>query len=77
MTDREIRSLRILLENSSNISVNQIDFELGEYIEINSGPFCGYKGEIAKIKNSDVLIVRLDFMATIVSFEITINLSCK
>ncbi len=71
VTDSEILNLRILLENSDNVKKLEVNHEIGEYIEINSGPFAGYKGEILRKKSDQQLIVRLDFMSTIISVEVS------
>lgn len=71
VTDREIMNLRIMLENSGDITRQELNHEIGEYIEINNGPFAGYKGEIIRKKGNDMLVVRLDFMSTVISVEIS------
>jgi transcription antitermination factor NusG len=71
VTDREILNLRIMLENSANLNTQEATLEIGEYIEINTGPFAGYKGEIVRKKSNNILVVRLDFMSTIISVEIS------
>ncbi|HPW65528.1 MAG TPA: UpxY family transcription antiterminator [Salinivirgaceae bacterium] len=69
--DREIENLRILTKNSENVKVQDIDYQIGDYIEINSGPFCGFKGEIIRKKSNQILVVRLDFMSTMICVEIS------
>jgi transcription antitermination factor NusG len=60
-----------MLENSANLNTQEATLEIGEYIEINTGPFAGYKGEIVRKKSNNILVVRLDFMSTIISVEIS------
>ena len=69
--DKEIENLRILTENSENVKVQDIDLQIGDYIEIDSGPFSGFQGEIIRKKSNQILVVRLDFMSTMICVEIS------
>ncbi|HOG18864.1 MAG TPA: UpxY family transcription antiterminator [Salinivirgaceae bacterium] len=69
--DKEIENLRILTKNSENVKVKDIDHKIGDYIEIDSGPFTGFKGEIIRKKSNQILVVRLDFMSTMICVEIS------
>lgn len=69
--DKEIENLRILTENSENVKVQDIDIQIGDYIEIDSGPFSGFQGEIIRKKSNQILVVRLDFMSTMICVEIS------
>jgi transcription antitermination factor NusG len=69
--DKEIENIRILTENSENVKVQDIDLQIGDYIEIDSGPFSGFQGEIIRKKSNQILVVRLDFMSTMICVEIS------
>jgi len=74
--DFEIDNLKIVTQKGANIESldNNIGVEIGEDIEIKSGPFEGLKGKCAKIKGKNRVIVELETLGSFFSVEIPVSI---
>jgi len=68
--EQDIMNIRILLQESENLSVTNSVFRQGEEIEITAGKFKGYKGLVEFAKGKNNLIVSLLEIGMSVKLEI-------
>ncbi|MCD6366284.1 MAG: UpxY family transcription antiterminator [Bacteroidales bacterium] len=68
--EQDIMNIRILLQESENLSVTNSVFRQGEEIEITDGKFKGYKGLVEFTKGKNNLIVSLLEIGMSVKLEI-------
>ena len=67
--DAQINSLKKIIDNNLPIAhVN--DWEVGQKVEVKSGPLKGVQGKIQKIKNKSQLVIIIDALAQAVGVEI-------
>ncbi len=71
--DNQINNLKILMQDSNDITVSNNEFIKGEKIKIEFGKFKGYNGEIKELKGKHKLIVYIQALNTSFSLEISVE----
>lgn len=77
--DYEINNLRILSENGANLVdiASDVKIEVGQNIEIESGPFSGFKCKCARLNGKKGIVVEFESFLSISEVEIPlVNIKC-
>jgi len=71
--DYEINNLRILMDNRANVTLltTKINIEVGEEIEIDSGPFMGLKGKCVKVNGKKSIMLEFETLGDIHLVEVS------
>lgn len=75
LDEEEIEMIKIFLkEYPDKLKVEEMEkIQIGNEIEIKSGPFAGKKGIIEKIKNKTYLVLKLKTINKVLSVEVNLN----
>ena len=57
---KQINTLRLLINANAEIEVTSENFETGDYVEVVSGALAGLTGELIKIGSNNRFVVRID-----------------
>jgi len=71
--ENEINAIKEIAEKGEEVSINSDEFEIGQLVKIQEGPFKGMSGKVSKLDKKK-LIVLVEELGCMVSFKYKVNL---
>lgn len=68
--ESQMNSMKLILCDQPDACISENTFGAGQMVEINSGSFKGFVGEVVYQKNSGRLLVRIDQIGLCISLEV-------